>query len=393
MAFELNPQQLNAVKEGVKWFKSGYSKQTYEISGPAGSGKTTIVKDIEHALGIAPEDVLYIAYVGKAAQNLALKGHNARTIHSALYNMINVPKTDIYGNFIMKNGRNVTYRSFIKREMLPKNIKLIVVDEGGMVDIHMRQDILSFGLPIIVLGDLNQLPPVFGRPGFLIEPDIILTEIMRQAEDSEIIWMSQQILNGKPIPYGKYNNSLVLRYDEAQDQHLMESDMIICGTNRTRDNINNYMRREIYKYDDKYPLAIGEKVVCRKNDWTRSIGPNNDVFLINGMVGYIENIHLNTFNGKTLDVDFRPDFMQNDMFRNLKIDIGYLMTPSYEEYNSLNHSLARLQRGNAISVHLSQGSQYPSVYYHRDYSNRKKYQRALDYTAITRAEQRIILVQ
>lgn len=393
MGFELNPQQGNAVKRGVKWFRSGSSKQTYEISGPAGSGKTTIIKQMEHELGLEPEEVLYIAYVGKAAQNLALKGHNARTIHSALYTMEDIPKIDIYGNYVLKNGRKVTYRSFIKREHISPNIKLIVVDEGGMVDIGMRNDILSFGIPTIVLGDLNQLPPVFGKPGFLLEPDIILTEIMRQAEDSEIIWMSQLVLQGKEIPYGRYNNSIVIPYDEVKDEHLTSSDMIICGTNRTRENINNYMRESIYKYDDKYPVALGEKLVCRKNDWSRSIGENNDIFLINGMIGHVKEIHLNTYNGKTIEIDFQPDFLDNDFYRHLRIDLEYLKTPAYEEYSSLNHSLARMQRGNVITVHLSQGSQYPTVFYHRDFFNRKKYQRALDYTAITRAEKNIILVR
>ncbi len=391
MAFELNPQQRRAVIQGVNWFRGGTSKQTYEISGPAGSGKTSIVKEIENQLGLSPEEVLYVAYVGKAAQNLALKGHNARTIHSALYSFENLPKMDSMGNFIFKNGRHVTYRSFVKRDCLPKGVKLIVVDEGGMVDIKMAQDILSFGLPVLVLGDLNQLPPVFGKPGFLTEPDIILTEIMRQAEDSEIIWFSQLILEGKPIPYGTYNNSMVIPYEDIKDVYLKEADMIICGKNKTRENINLYMRETIMGYKSEVPLNIGEKLVCRKNDWSRSIG--DDVFLINGMIGYVRNIHLETFNGKTIEIDFQPDFMQHDMYRRLKIDIGYLQTPCYEDYASLNHQLTRMQSGYAISVHLSQGSQYPSVFYHRDVFNKRKYQRALDYTAVTRAESKIIIVQ
>lgn len=389
MAFELNPQQSSAVKGGVAWFKSLTRKQTYEISGPAGSGKTSIVKSIEEELGLEPEEVLYIAYVGKAAQNLALKGHNARTIHSSLYSMEAIPKIDPMGGFIFKNGRMVTYRSFVKREGLPKGIKLIVVDEGGMVDENMSKDILSFGIPVIVLGDLNQLPPVFGKPGFLNDPDVILTQIMRQAEDSEIIWFSQKILAGETIPYGKYGNSLVVPYDEVRDEYLMQSDMIICGKNKTRDDINNYVRKSILKLDDRYPVHLGEKLVCRKNDWGKSI--DDSIYLINGMIGYVRDIHMSTFNGKSIAIDFQPDFLpEHKFYRNLTIDLEYLRTPAAEDYPNFTHS-AKMQHGNAISVHLSQGSQYPNVFYHRNVFNRRKYQRALDYTAITRAEKGIII--
>lgn len=389
MAFELNPQQMNASKEGIKWFKSGTGKQTFEISGPAGSGKTTIVKTIAEGTGLQVDEILYIAYVGKAAQNLALRGHNARTIHSALYTMEDIPKMDGSGSFIYKNGRIATYKSFIKRESLNPRIKLIVVDEGGMVDINMAMDILSFGLPVVVLGDLNQLPPVFGKPGFLNKPDIILTQIMRQAEDSEIIWLSQQVLEGKKIPYGKYNNSLVIPYSEVVDEHLSGSDMIICGKNKTRDEINSYYRRHILKLNDRVPIHVGEKLVCRKNDWTRSIDDN--IYLINGMIGFVDNIHLDTFNGKTIEIDFQPDFLPpGKCYRNLVVDLEYLATPAAETYQGY-HFNTKMQHGNAISVHLSQGSQYPSLFYHRDIVGGKKYQRALDYTAITRAEKRIII--
>lgn len=389
MVFELNPQQLNAVKTGVKWFKSGDSKQTLEISGPAGSGKTTIVKSIAQETGLEEDEILYIAYVGKAAQNLALRGHNARTIHSALYSMEDVPKMDGTGNFIFKNGRMVTYKSFVKKEDISPRIKLIVVDEGGMVDIMMAMDILSFNRPTLVLGDLNQLPPVFGKPGFLTEPDIILTQIMRQAEDSEIIWFSQQILEGKTIPYGKYNNSYVIPYSDVTDGHLTGSDMIICGKNRTRDDINRYYRERILKLNNRQPIHIGEKLVCRKNEWTKSIDDN--VYLINGMIGYVRDVHINTYNGRTIEIDFQPDFLPpNKYYKNLVVDLEFLKTPSAEEFNGF-HANTKMQPGYAISVHLSQGSQYPSLFYHRDVFNKRKYQRALDYTAVTRAENSIII--
>ena len=84
MGIILTNEQNAAVKDGLKWFKKGY-KQVFEITGPAGTGKTTIVKYIIDALGLGLNEVLFVAYVGKAALQLTRSGVNGRTIHSAIY--------------------------------------------------------------------------------------------------------------------------------------------------------------------------------------------------------------------------------------------------------------------------------------------------------------------
>mgnify|MGYP003294510943 CR=1 FL=1 len=206
MGIILNDQQDECVKLAVKWYKNYSSKQTFEISGPAGSGKTTIVRTIIQNLGLRMEDVLFVAYVGKAALQLTRSGVNGRTIHSAFYNIEFVPVKDENGKVITKNGRVVTRPEFIKKEQIPSNIKLIVIDEAPMVNESFGVDIESFDIPIICLGDLQQLPPVIGGSKYLIRPDYVLTKVMRQAEDNPIIYLSQLASKGQPIPYGKYGD-------------------------------------------------------------------------------------------------------------------------------------------------------------------------------------------
>lgn len=381
MAFELNPQQNNAVKVATKWFKD-QNEIKLEISGPAGSGKSTIVSELVNGIGLKQDEVMYMAYVGKAAQSLAMKGHDARTIHSSIYKMTYIPKYGFDGKPMYdEHDRPILKRTFVKVEALPKNKKLLVVDEGGQVNVPMAQDILSFNISTLVLGDLNQLPPVFGISGFMRDPDIVLTQVMRQAEDSEIVYLSQQILKGKKLEYGKYNNSIIMPYSDVTDKHLTSVESIICGRNRTRDDINSYLRNNIYKFNPREPVHVGEKLICRKNDWGLSIGDN--IYLINGMVGYVREVYLESFTGKSIEIDFQPDFT-DEYFKRLRIDIEYLHKPAVEESNTLG-SNAMLQHGYAISGYLSQGSQYDSVFYHRDVYNKKKFQKALDYTIITRA--------
>ena len=237
--FELTEQQKYAKEKTLKWWRT-QNKQVFEISGAAGTGKTTIIYTLIEELGLNHDEVLFMAYVGKATLALAMKGNYAQTIHSSIYNLRKTPKTNELGEVIRSNGRVVEKIEFVKKEQLPPNIKLIVVDEAAMVPENIAQDLLSFGLPIIVLGDNNQLPPIFGESIFLSNPDILLTEPMRQSLDSPIIYLAMRAMRGEYIKTGRYGNSYVIRKDMITDEMLTKSDVVICGRNKTRDEINNH---------------------------------------------------------------------------------------------------------------------------------------------------------
>ena len=289
MGIVLNDQQDECVKMAVNWFKNYSSKQTFEISGPAGSGKTTIVRTIIQNLGLEMEDVLFVAYVGKAALQLTRSGVNGRTIHSAFYNIDFVPVKDDDGKPVIKNGKVVTRPEFIKKEKIPSNIKLIVIDEAPMVNESFGVDIESFNIPIICLGDLQQLPPVIGGTKYLIRPDYVLTKIMRQAEGNPIIYLSQLASRGEPIPYGKYGDKCyVIPKDKVNDNMLLKADMILTPTNASRARINKYIREELRGIDSELPV-VGEKLICRKNNRNRIIG--DGVYLVNGMLGYVIDVN------------------------------------------------------------------------------------------------------
>ena len=158
MGIILTDEQESCAKKGVKWFRQG-QKQTFEISGPAGTGKTTIIKYIIELLGLNMYEVLFVAYVGKAALQLTRSGVNGKTIHSAIYDFELETKTDMDGLPLMKDGKPIKVPKFSLKPTLGPHIKLIVVDEGSMVSQSIAMDLESFGIPIIVLGDLQQLPP------------------------------------------------------------------------------------------------------------------------------------------------------------------------------------------------------------------------------------------
>lgn len=390
MGIILNDQQDECVKKAIKWYKRLDSKQTFEVSGPAGSGKTTMVKALIHELGIDMDDVLFVAYVGKAALQLTRSGVNGRTIHSTFYDIIHKPVLDDDNKPIIRNGRLITKPEFIKKSDLPRNIKLIVLDEGPMVNENFGKDIESFGIPVLVLGDLQQLPPVIGQTHYLIRPDYILTKVMRQREGDPIIYLSQLAARGEKIPYGKYGpKCFVIPKKMVTDQMMKDADMILTPTNSNRAAINKYVREQIYHIDSELPMP-GEKLICRKNNWSRILGDN--VCLVNGMIGYVEEARKSTFNGKTIDIDFQPDFC-NEVFRNVKIDYKSLMRSVQQvngKYEKGFSMYDMFEFGYGMTVHLSQGSQSPNVLFLGDRFGSREMQCKIDYTGITRASEGLI---
>lgn len=380
-------QQESAIKETLKWYKSK-STQYIEISGIAGSGKTTIVYMLIETLGLKHDEVLFMSYTGKATLALARKGNFAKTIHSTIYN-IELKPLIRDGNAVKNiHGNAIMVPEFRLKQELPPNIKLLVIDEAPMVPENMAKDILSFDIPIIALGDINQLPPVFGNPFFLREPNIRLTEPMRQALDSPIIYLAYKALNGEYISKGKYGDSCyVIPKDNVTDTMLTKSDIIICGKNSSRDYINDYIRTQINKIDKPYPI-IGDKMICRQNNWSLQL--DDTVYMINGLIGYVEDVDISTFDGKSISIDFRPEFEVEKMFKNVDIDYKHLVTP-YDKRGNGRSYYNKFEYGYAITCHLAQGSEYDNILIYNEFMGDREYYKKWLYTAITRSKKGIIL--
>lgn len=396
--FVPNEGQAKASENFQCWYKHPESRTRpwFEISGPAGSGKTTVVRHAMEGLGISLDDVVFIAYVGKAALALRLSGVNGRTVHSVIYKVELVHATDTDGNKLYRGGAPIYKKIFVKVDSLPTNIKLIVVDEGGMIPAPMGYDILSFGVPVLVLGDKNQLPPVMGNPIFLTHPDAFLTEIMRQNKDSPIIYLSQLATHGIDIPFRDYGqNCRVIHRWELTDDDLLNSDMVICGTNNMRDIINRYIRKNIYNIDSN-TITIGDKLICRKNCWD-IILDGTDIALTNGMVGYVTSVDRNTRKRSSMmQIDFRPEFTQ-DEFKGLSINSRYPFLDYSERkgINTMYDDNIVFEFGYCITCHLAQGSQADSVLIYDDMlgNTMSDYYKKWLYTAITRAKKELTIVR
>src|ERR1700730_11868659 len=244
------PQQDAALQGIAQWWKEGRRRAPiFRLFGYAGTGKTTLAKHI--AEGIDGK-VLFAAFTGKAACVMRSKGcYGASTIHRLIYK----PQE--------KNEENPTFELW--RKAPASHAKLIIIDECSMVDAELARDLMSFEVPLLVLGDPAQLPPIQGG-GFFTDakPDAMLTEVHRQAQDNPIVRLSMDIRAGKPLAQGQYGDSQVVRRTELDPKSVLDADQVLVGRNVTRRAYNARLR-ERRGFADTLPMA-GDKLVCLRNN-------------------------------------------------------------------------------------------------------------------------------
>jgi exodeoxyribonuclease-5 len=385
-----NRCQYRCIRALKKWWKES-NDQLFEYAGGPGTGKTTIIEWLMSEIGLDIRmDVLFMAYTGKAASVMQEKGLNATTIHSAIYNYVESIMYDDDGKPIILNGKLVTGLKPIRKPFLESNKRLIVVDEGGTVPEKMAKDLLSYGLPVIVMGDLDQLPPVFGKSYFLQHPNFILTEIMRQALDSGIVQIAKLICDRQPLEFKRYGkDAIVIPKSMLTKDMYRYSEQILTPSNRCRSDIVYNMRTYIRKHTGDLP-EMGDKLICRKNEWGMEL---DGIPLINGTIGRVDSpIRMGKCDLKNniYSINFRPDYTRN-IYKDLSCDYEFLNKKFTDKKVNLFNEGMKMEYADAITVHLSQGSQFNSVLYYDDVVGDEEYMRLVRNTAATRARKMLVL--
>ena len=359
-------QQSTALQSVESWFKSKPRKQIFRVFGYAGVGKTTLAKEFA---GTVKGQVLYAAYTGKAALMMRNNGcHNASTIHSLIY------KTD------EDSKGNITFK--INFGSVLRSAALLIIDECSMVDKELAEDILAFGVPVLVLGDPAQLPPV-GGAGFFTEttPDVMLTEIHRQAKDNPIVHLATIVREGGKLKPGTYGDSVISAMIDSTDE-LVTYDQVIVGRNTTRSLLNSTIRGMI-GHDSVLPIP-NDRLICLKNDKKLGI-LNGEMFKVDSLP---PNKMATTFYNKygLIDVDTGAKAVtvrvHNSFFDGTE-------KPTWEMLKGTQE----FDYGYAITAHKSQGSQWNTVLiFDESWCFREDANRWL-YTAITRAQNKILVYQ
>ena len=374
---DLSPQQDAALKSVSRWLKSG-KPQVFRLFGYAGTGKTTLARYFaEHVDG----SVQFAAFTGKAAQVLRSKGAvNARTIHSLIYR----PRGEeaVEDETTGKTSMSPTFA--LNRQSPVARAKLIIVDECSMVDEQLGRDLLSFGTPVLVLGDPAQLPPISGG-GFFTEhePDHLLTEIHRQARDNPIIQLALDVREGREFMRGDYGTAKVIGREDVNQDLVLAADQVLVGTNRTRRRYNQRLR-ELKGFSADYPQA-GDKLVCLRNDPAKG--------LLNGSLWKVMTSSRETVKpGINLLVSPEEDDPDRGVSK-IKLLKAAFEDPDAEIPWSTKKRYDDFDYGYALTVHKAQGSQWNDVVlFDESFAFRDTRQRWL-YTAITRAAKTLTIVR
>src|ERR1700735_3654059 len=362
---EWSREQAEAIDQVGRWLKRG-EPQVFRVFGYAGVGKTTLAR---HLAAGARGETAFAAFTGKAALVMRSKGcAGATTIHALIYRAT--------------EGAEGAPNFTLNADGPASKAGLIVIDECSMVDAALARGLLSFGKPILVLGDPFQLPPVKGG-GFFTDgaPDVMLTHIHRQAQDDPIIRLSEIVRSGGDLRDGVYGESRVIPRSALDPAQVLGADQVLVGTNRTRRAYNLRMR-DLKGFQEPLPVA-GDRLVCLRNDRAKG--------LINGGLWRVE-----TLGGVKKDF-VKMTLRSEDEGARATVKVAVLKAFFEGTEGELGFALRResdeFDYGYALTVHKAQGSQWDDVMlFDESFAFREHRARWL-YTGLTRAARRLTVVR
>lgn len=374
---KFSPQQDDALSAVAAWLKRNDS-QVFRLFGYAGTGKTTLARHFAEGVD---GDVQFAAFTGKAAQVMRAKGaSNAKTIHSLIYR----PRGEEEREDIITGKMGMAPAFALNRSSDIAKAKLVIVDECSMVDEDLGRDLLSFGTPVLVLGDPGQLPPISGGGFFTeAEPDYLLTEIHRQAAENPIIRLAMDVRNGAELMHGDYGTAQIISKAQVETDAVLAADQVLLGINRTRRRYNQRLR-ELKGFSAQYPQA-GDKMVCLRNDPVKG--------LLNGSLWKVMTSSKETTK-PGINLLVTPDDGDNDRgAAKIKLLKAAFDAPDDDIPWQLKKRFDDFDYGYALTVHKAQGSQWDNVVlFDESYAFRDMRDRWL-YTAITRAAETITIVK
>lgn len=400
-----SPQQDAALKAVKRWHRGGDSTpQVMTVFGVAGTGKTTLARHFAQGVdGL----VLGAAYTGKAALVMRQAGFAAAsTLHRLLYHsndrgQVLLRELRLKLHAALESGHDLKEpelaelqrqirveealcaqpRFTLNTDSSLRGAALLVVDEVSFVDRKMAEDLLSFGCKVLVLGDPAQLPPVLGEGYFTaMKPDVMLTEVHRQARDNPIIELATRVRCEDVLRHGTYGESRVIPRMAVTQDVLMSCSQAIVGRNLTRHNYNAGMR-QILGRESWQPIK-GDRLVCLRNNHDRGL-LNGAIFGVDEVIDVNEDmaymhVRADEEGAESIEVAAHAFHLRGETTEPM---------PYWERCDAEEFAY-----GYALTCHKAQGSQWPSVYVLDESHHFGRNANRWLYTAITRAQERLTLV-
>ena len=390
----LDEQQRIAVKEAV------YNGLLIITGGP-GTGKTTTINTIIKLFEAEGLDIMLAAPTGRAAKRMSeATGYEAKTIHRMLELSKLIP------------GEENNY-SFERNETNPLETDVLIIDEMSMVDIGLMHSLLravAVGTRLILVGDVNQLPSV--GPGNVLK-DIIdshcfnmvmLTKIFRQAAGSDIIVNAHKINAGEQINLD--NKSMDFFLLKRGDTNVIIAVMI----NLIKNKLPKYVKASPFEIQVLTPMRKGELGVERLNKALQAAlnPPSPDknekeyhqgIFRVGDKVMQIKNNYQLSWEIKSsygITSQTGTGVFNGDcgIIKEINLFTEHLIV-EFDDYRLVDYSFSQLDElelAYAVTIHKSQGSEYPAVILPILDGPRLLFTRNLLYTAVTRAKNCVVIV-
>ncbi len=389
---------LDEVQQSAVMTAAG--KGVLVITGGPGTGKTTTINCIIKYFEDRGEEILLAAPTGRAAKRMSeTTGYEAQTIHRLL---------GVSGNPEDNNND-----MFDRNEDNPLEADVIIIDEMSMVDIFLMNSLLKAIIPgtsLILVGDVNQLPSV--GPGKVLK-DIIesqcfnvveLSRIYRQSEDSDIVANAHMINRGEQIDLNKRSKDFFLtRRYEAES--IMKSVVETLGVKMPKyvgsdkfeiqvlspmrkgylgvENLNEVLQRELNPPSPTKRQRELESKVFREGDKVMQTKNNYQLeWEIRGKYGIVADAGKGVYNG---DVGIIKNINTFTDVMEVEFDDGRIVEYTSEE-------MGELELAYAITIHKSQGSEYPAVIIPLLKGPEMLMNRNLLYTAVTRAKKCVCII-
>ena len=384
------------------------------LSGGPGTGKTTTINTIIRYFETEGMDILLAAPTGRAAKRMTeATGYEARTIHrlleinGAMEGSSVKPEED---SAWQKEGKRA---QFERNEENPLETDVVIIDEMSMVDIHLFKSLLSavsVGTRLIMVGDVDQLPSV--GPGQVLQdlinsrafPVVILKRIFRQAGESDIVVNAHKINRGEEIELN--NKSMDFFFLERKDVNVIYKHMIQL----IREKLPPYVNAGPYDIQVLTPMRKGNLGVEVLNEILQQyLNPPDGkkkehrlgerLFREGDKVMQIKNnyqIPWEVVSKYGISVDSGMGIFNGDMGIITKIDeASSLLEVEYDEHRRAEYSfsgLDEIELAYAVTIHKSQGSEYPAVLLPIMNGPKPLLNRNLLYTAVTRAKKCVTIL-
>ena len=444
-------EQENAVKKLVHFLLSPGNEGVFLLKGYAGTGKTTLIGALVKTLDQLQQKCILMAPTGRAAKVFAhYAGHSAFTVHKKIYRQKSF--SNELSNFSLNDNLHqhtlfiVDEASMIANEGLAGSM----FGTGRLLDDLIEYVYAGTGCRLMLIGDTAQLPPVGEEESPALSADalkgyglhveeVMLTEVVRQMQDSGILWNATELrryiakedfftlplikIDGFPDVNVVNGNELIELIGECYDRAGMDETIVVCRSNKRANIYNRGIRHTILYREEE--LETGDWLMVAKNNYYWTEGNKDVDFIANGDIAVVRRVRRERemYGFRFADVVLRfPDYNDMELEVTLLLDTLHVETPALpkemndrlfysvlEDYVDIPTKRERMKKmkadpyynalqvkyAYAVTCHKAQGGQWKRVFLDQGYMTEDMlspdYFRWL-YTAFTRATEKLYLV-